>query len=351
MVRSRINPKSHFIDANSPILCYFIQKLQEGLLMADARETARIREEYHWFYPILFTIIALILGISIGAWLFAGENPVLEGNILSYVSNLWTEAISIGITVIILDRINQWRNSQSRIRELKENLIHEVRSVNNTIAIHATNELRDRDWLVGEKGILQGANLENANLQGVDFADTNLQETELSYANLQSARLTFANLQEVHLHEANLYEANLAYANLQKAQLYKANLQKADLIGANLVEANIMQADLRQANLEYADLQNAILANVNLQAAYLEKSNLRGAILVNSALQAANLLGAQYNERTALPDAEYTSRDAQGNMLFDKYWTRETDMSRYTNPEHPDFWQPTWIEAQKSAEV
>jgi len=29
-------------------------------------------------------------------------------------------------------------------------------------------------------------------------------------------------------------------------------------------------------------------------------------------------------------------------IQFDKYWTPETDMTRYTNPEHPDFWQPEW---------
>jgi uncharacterized protein YjbI with pentapeptide repeats len=319
--------------------------------MADGREAAQIRQEYQWFYPILMVVIAIIIGISLGAWLFAGDAPILSGNILHYVSNLWTEALSIAVTVIVLDQVSQWRDKQRRNRDLRESLIHETRSINNTVAIHAVNELRDRNWLIGEQGVLQGANLENAHLQGVDFADTNLAKTELSYANLQSARLTFANMQEAHLYESNLYDANLGYANLQAAHLYKANLQEADLIGANLESANLMQADLRKADLEYASLQNAILAHVNLEDANLEKCDLEGAILVNANLKGADLSGTLFSMQTALPDAEYTARDAHGNMLFNKYWTSETDMSRYTNPEHPVFWQPNWIEPAHKTEA
>jgi hypothetical protein len=31
-----------------------------------------------------------------------------------------------------------------------------------------------------------------------------------------------------------------------------------------------------------------------------------------------------------------------GRPVYDKYWTSDTDMSRYTDPNHPDFWQPDW---------
>lgn len=318
--------------------------------MADSREVTRIREEYHGFYPILMIIIAVIIGISLGAWLFAGDTPILTGDLLHYVSNLWTEALSIGLTVIILDQVNQWRDRQRHKRDLRENLINEARSSNNTVATHAIKQLRDRDWLAGDEGVLQGANLESANLQGADFADANLQKAELSYANLQTTRLTFANLQETHLHETNLQQANLGYAELQKAQLYKANLQQADLIGSHMENANLMQADLRHADLEYANLQSAIIAYANLENASLEKSNLDGAVLVNAHLKNADFSGTLFSTTTALPDAEYTTRDAEGNMLFNKYWTPETDMSRYTNPEHPDFWQPDWTKSMQQEE-
>lgn len=312
--------------------------------MADPKETARIQQEYQWLYPMIFATIALIIGISLGAWFFTGDYPILTGNLLHYVSGLWTQALSIASTVVILDRVNQWRDKQHRFRNLQENLLREARSLNNTVAVQAINELRNRNWLAGETGVLQGSNLERANLESVDFADTNLSEAELSYTNLQDARLTFANLNQAKLYEANLYSANLGYAELQEAHLSKANLQEADLIGANLKSANMMQVDLRKADLEYANLQNVILAHSNLEGAYLEESNLEGAILVNAYLKGADLSGTVFSTATALPDAEYSNRDNKGNMLFDKYWTSETDMSRYTNPEHPDFWQPKWVE-------
>ena len=48
-----------------------------------------------------------------------------------------------------------------------------------------------------------------------------------------------------------------------------------------------------------------------------------------------------------LPDAEYIGDDDDGNSIFDKYWTPDTDMTRYTNPEHPDFWEPDWVREQR----
>ena len=36
-------------------------------------------------------------------------------------------------------------------------------------------------------------------------------------------------------------------------------------------------------------------------------------------------------------------RDAEGKAIYDKHWTPETDMTRYTNPDHPDFWEPEYI--------
>jgi hypothetical protein len=32
--------------------------------------------------------------------------------------------------------------------------------------------------------------------------------------------------------------------------------------------------------------------------------------------------------------------NTEGEYVFDKYWTPQIDMTRYTNPEHRDFWQP-----------
>jgi len=46
--------------------------------------------------------------------------------------------------------------------------------------------------------------------------------------------------------------------------------------------------------------------------------------------------------------AKPIDKDNEGKLIYDKYWTPETDMSGYTNLEHPDFWQSDW--AKKSDE-
>jgi hypothetical protein len=94
-----------------------------------------------------------------------------------------------------------------------------------------------------------------------------------------------------------------------------------------------------------ANLQHAGLFNANLQHANLSGANLQ---------HAQNIKTVQFDEKTVLPDAilltdEYgfAKRDEDDNPLYDKYWTTETDMTRYTHPEHPDFWEPDWVKRQR----
>ena len=71
----------------------------------------------------------------------------------------------------------------------------------------------------------------------------------------------------------------------------------------------------------------------------------------------ANLRHAQLDDTTfstkiVLPDAEPIldddgnwTRDDDGNDIYtlESYWTPDTDMSRYTDSEHPDFWLPPYL--------
>ncbi len=113
--------------------------------------------------------------------------------------------------------------------------------------------------------------------------------------------------------------------------LYDGSLQGADLAEANLQEATLMGADLQRANLVMANLQRAMLAHANLQGAYLWEASLQGAYLGMANLQGAhltgaNLQGAYLDQYTILPDGTR--------------WTPDTDMARFTDPDHPDFWRP-----------
>lgn len=134
--------------------------------------------------------------------------------------------------------------------QLKKQLIRNMGSGDNGIALQAVDELRDRGWLFDDSLIL--APLINANLQG-----------------------------------------------------------------ANLVDANLMGAMLMNANLD-----DAYLVCANLEMAWMDRTKLRGANLRGANLTAANL-GGEMDETTTLPDG--------------RRWGPDTDIARFTNPNHPDF--------------
>ncbi|MBZ0282133.1 MAG: pentapeptide repeat-containing protein [Anaerolineae bacterium] len=102
-------------------------------------------------------------------------------------------------------------------------------------------------------------------------------------------------------------------------------LQGAALWNANLEGAVLQLANLQGADLLFANLQDAFLSGANLESVVLQDANLRGAYLWNANLQGAKLYYAKFNESTILPDGTN--------------WTPETDMSRFTDPNHPQFWR------------
>jgi len=119
----------------------------------------------------------------------------------------------------------------------------------------------------------------------------------LKNGELKNARLTHANLEGVNLQDVALPNARLALAKLCHAKLTRANLQNAYLKGADLQSACLRGADLRGTNLNDANM-------------------------VDAHLDDATLLDTE----TILPDCTY--------------WEEGTDISRYTNPQHPNFWRP-----------
>jgi hypothetical protein len=285
-------------------------------------EIKQIRTEYSWFYPLLMGGFLVIVGIVIGASLFGSNTPVLEGNMLAYGTNLWTEAISIGITVFILDQINRRRDrlaAEAKDREVKteaekmekQRLIIELRSRDNATALTALEEIREKGW--HRDGTLANANLYEAQLQGAMLWESILEETNLIKSNLQSASMVVTNLRNANLQQANLQNAHLTNVDLRNAILDGSQLQDAQLFNVNL-EATSLGA-------------------LNLQGTMINRCNMRGANLSHTNLKFADIRDNEFDTTTILPD--------------DKYWTPETDMRRYTDLSHPDFWQPDWAKEQK----
>ncbi|MBK8900266.1 MAG: pentapeptide repeat-containing protein [Anaerolineaceae bacterium] len=123
--------------------------------------------------------------------------------VTDFYANVSTELISIAITVLVIDTLNDRR----AVQQEKVALILQMSSPINSVAREAIRMLRTRGWLTD--GTLRGINLRWANLQDAYLEGANLPDTNLFRARLKGAHLQWSNLegakglkdeQLVHLH-------------------------------------------------------------------------------------------------------------------------------------------------------
>jgi hypothetical protein len=82
---------------------------------------------------------------------------------------------------------------------------------------------------------------------------------------------------------------------------------------------------LRGAYLRNTNLQNADLWGTDLVGARLHHSNLQGTFFMNADLTDVDFQFSEFDETTTLPDGSK--------------WSPDTDMRRFTDPNHPNFWR------------
>ena len=205
-----------------------------------------------------------------------------------------------------------------------ESLLGQLRTGTKSEALNAYKQMRSKT--VFHDGTLNFARLESADLARADLARATLVGANLESANLAGATLA----------GATLAGATLAGANLLGAILLGADLARADLEGATLADADLARATLARAYLARATLAGATLAGATLADADLEGADLARANLAGADLLGANLAGARLSEFTVLPDSTYIEKTKQHT----KHWTPETDMTKYSDPNHPEFWKP-----------
>lgn len=140
-----------------------------------------------WLNAQTVATTMLILGIALGAAGFVLTHgplaPALQ-LVEDFYANIAAELVSIAITVLIIDRLNERRS----VDQEKQLLILQLASPTNAIAHEAARLLHMRGWLTG--GSLQGAKLgwanlsrvllNNADLAGADFFRVNLQHAYLA---------------------------------------------------------------------------------------------------------------------------------------------------------------------------
>ena len=192
------------------------------------KQIRAIHKQYMLFYWLFGGAVVLLTLVWIGTLLFVGkEDP-------GYKMNLFTEGlgvfVSIGITVLIIDRLDERRSTQ----RLKRRLVREVGSGSNEFAKNAVSWLRAEKWLEDDNGLLRESDLNWADLRGANLRKVNLQGAQLIEAKLHDAIFHGANLQE-----AWLINARLRGAELQGADLRFVDLEDAELEGAKLPDGTI----------------------------------------------------------------------------------------------------------------
>ena len=363
----------------------------------DRLSQSRKTFENKYAFPATIGIIIVLIVIWAGSKYFVTEAT-------SYWMNLLTEGVGIAITILVIDRLNEYRRAQER----KLELFRQAKSRSNNAALEAVDQiLHDGLWDTflehyrNNKGLaelsyvrwsgdielrgfnlenvnmwyahlqntnlkeanfqnsilfhcyLENANLEGANLKNTDLEYNHLENANLEDAHLENARLKYTHLENANLGSANLEHANLSYAHLENANLGHAKLDRAFLRETHLENARLVETSLKNTQMDFTHLQNADLWEANLENANLWKANFENANLHDAYLRGAKYIeSAFFNEKTVLPDA-VPVRDEKGWRMYDEeghytfspesYWTPETDMTRYTDPNHPDFWEPDWV--------
>jgi len=197
-------------------------------------------------------VVLLVAGVLVGVLHFYPEVWPLGSFINEFYANASTELISIAITVLIIDRLYQRRQTEQakelRIKRYRE----EIEDYLGWQSEEATHRIVGLIKRLNREGVTN-INLVEAHLEGA-----HLEEAHLGKAQLMAANLKGANLKGADLEGADLTTAHLDGANLREAHLREAHLEGAHLDGAHLDGAHLDGADLRIAHLEGVDLVRAV---------------------------------------------------------------------------------------------
>lgn len=312
--------------------------------MAEQRmqEIRTIHRQYAGFYRVFGGVMLVVVGVIIGATLFSGEQPLFE-DITGYFTNLYTEGVSVALTVLVVDFFARKREEQRRQQETQQRLTREAGSLDNATAINALREIKDRGWLNGGLSLLAGMTLRDARLTNADLSEANLQNTtflrtDLTGANLDGVVLNGGNLAACQLDGASFNEARLrgvkAYeTDFSGALMVGVDLSNAELDGARILKATISDALLPGARLKRVDLRGAALTRSDLSGAVfwgadLEEANLAGASLVGADLRWARLTNARLSRRGARADLRGARFNRRTILPDNDPWTPEDGMDR-----------------------
>ena len=248
----------------------------------QTQELALPKQILTLYERVLFFLIALTLVTSgLSALENVGAFGLADGVWRSgWLQNFSTEMFGAALTLVLIGRII---GAEDRKHEMEENE-KQLEAMREAVTQAVTEEM----WRIQQANAI--ARLQTAKNEPPDVRQPIINEM-IRLSLLKEADLRYVDLRQVYLEDGNLFGADMRYADLREAYLVKANLNDVDL--------------------QYADLQEADLGGANIQGVSLQS--------------------AIFDEKTTLPDDDpYNKRS---------FWTPTTDMTRFTDPSHPEFWR------------
>lgn len=152
-------------------------------------------------HNIAFLLMGLSILIGILGFGIQYHSFSFRGLSNDFYANVSTELLSIAITVLVIDKLMEKREQN----EQKRQLVREVRSKDNAIAVRALQELISKKW--AQKGALRWAHLIFANLQNAYLKDVDLSYTWMRDATFEGAFMGGAKLKGSVLVGANFKNA------------------------------------------------------------------------------------------------------------------------------------------------
>lgn len=243
-------------------------------------EIQQIHKDYPSTYRIVTSIFFILLGVLLG--------PTILNTTEGYNTNIYTEIISIAVTVLILDYLQERRDNRNRIKDLQEQLVRDAGSPVNDIARNAIHNLRKRGWLGGDYSFEL--------MKSAVPTDSVLVGKNLGLANLKRVNLGFANLSWSNFFHTNLSEINAPSSIWNGATMHGANLSGANISTSEMRGTLLMGASLRRSFLGWTDFTGACFDNAGLIGASFYGAQLKDALISAS---------STYDETTQLPDMTY----------------------------------------------
>jgi uncharacterized protein YjbI with pentapeptide repeats len=300
-------------------------------------EIKQLWHDERFFYRVLFGALLVLFGIWLGAHIFASDAT-------SYGMNLYTEGMSVLFTIGVLNFLADQREEKRNKNEEKQRLFGELRSLDNATALNAVHALDEKGWL--KDGTMNHVNLENANLANAPLDDAVLENCYLFKANLHGAMLRYANLTDVYMRESDLSSAqvwsstmnhvNLNGANLSKIELGFAWLHYVQMMNTNLFEADLRFTKLDSVRFEGADLTGSRFCQAILSNVHFQDTDLARVDFTEASFKEVNFDNARWQPSSILPNGD--NYDPTKGI---------EQLERFTDPNHPDFWEPEWVKKNR----